>query len=142
MTVTHVMNVFLRMLWLGEGAGSLPIFRSMLSSSECSRLWSAACAQGLVTTKREDIRDTKKALEHFAQQVCGSEEFEAKQVAARGMFWIKDRLDIDGADAATAVACRVKAVQDMWMDHLVEPGASMAVVADLWEFVGPPGDDD
>ena len=80
--VSRAMNVFLRMLWLGEGAGSLPVFRSMLSSSECSRLWSAACAQGLVTTKREDIRDTKKALEKFAQQICGSEEFEAKQVAA------------------------------------------------------------
>ena len=35
----------------------------------------------------------------------------------------------------------MKAVQDMRMDHLVEPGTSMAVVADLWEFVGPPGDD-
>ena len=58
------------------------------------------------------------------------------------MFWIKDRLDVAGADAETAGACRVKAVQDMRMDHLVEPGASMAVAADLWEFVGPPGDDD
>ena len=55
MTVSRVMNVFSRMLWLGEGAGSLPVFRSMLSTSECSRLWSAACAQGLVITKREDI---------------------------------------------------------------------------------------
>ena len=36
----------------------------------------------------------------------------------------------------------MKAVQDMRMDHLVEHGTSMAVVADLWEFVGPPGDDD
>ena len=26
MTVSHVMNVFSRMLWLGEGAGSLPVF--------------------------------------------------------------------------------------------------------------------
>ena len=66
MTVPHVMNVFLRMLWLGEGAGPLPVFRSVLLSSEYSRLRCAACAQGLVTTRREDIRDTKKALEHFA----------------------------------------------------------------------------
>ena len=142
MTVAHVMNIFSRMLWLGEGAGSLPVFRSMLSTDECSRLWSAACAQGLVITKREDVRDTRKALEHFSQQVYGSEEFEAKQVASRGMFLIKGRLDVADADAETAEACRVKAVQDMRMDHLVEPGASMAVVADLWEFVGPPGDDD
>ena len=59
------MNVFFRVLWLGEEAGPVPVFRSMLLSSECSRLWYAACAQGLVTTKREDIRDTKNALEHF-----------------------------------------------------------------------------
>ena len=125
MTISHIMNVFLRMLWLGEGAGSLPVFRSMLSASECIRLWSAACAQGLVTTKREDIRDAKKALEHVAQQVCGSEEFEAKQVVARNVFLIQDRLDIDGAEAGTAEVCRVKSVEDMRMDHLVEAGASM-----------------
>ena len=146
MTVTHVMNVFLRMLWLGEGAGSLPVFRSMLTASECGRLWSAACAQGLVTTKREDVRDTKKALELFAQQVCGSDEFEAKQVAARTMFLLQDRLDKEGAEAPAETAqdseCRVKSVEDMRMDHLVDSGASMAMVADLWEFVGPPGDDD
>ena len=40
--------------------------------SECSRLRSAACAQGLVTTKREDIRDTKMGPEQFVQQVRGS----------------------------------------------------------------------
>ena len=63
MTVSHVMDVFLRILWLGDGAGPLPVFRSRLLQSECSRLWSAACAQGLVTIKREDIRGTKRALE-------------------------------------------------------------------------------
>ena len=99
MTVSHVMNVFLRMLCLGEGEGSLPVFRSMLSSSLCSRLWSAACAQGLVTTKRDDIRDTKKALEQFAQHVRGSEEFEAKQGAVRNMFSVQDKLDTDDAEA-------------------------------------------
>ena len=134
MTVSHVMNVFLRMmLWLGEGAcaGSLPVFRSMLSFSECSRLWSAACAQGLVTTKREDIRDTKKALEHFAQQARGSEEFEAKQGAARNMFLVQDKLDVDDAEAGAAEACRVKSVEDMQMGNLVE--------VLLWCFYGNGG---
>ena len=39
----------------------------MLTASECGRLWSAACAQGLVTTNREEVRDTEKAgaLEPF-----------------------------------------------------------------------------
>ena len=37
----------------------------------------------------------------------------------------------------------MKSVEDnvMYMNHLVEAGASMAMVADLWELVGPPGDD-
>ena len=86
MAVSRVMDVFLRMLWLGEGAGPLPVFRFGLLQSECSRLWSAACTQGLVTTKRVATRGTKRALEHFAQQVRGSAEFEAKQVASRTMF--------------------------------------------------------
>ena len=102
------MNVFSRMLWIGGGAGPLPIFRSMLSTDECSRLWSAAsaCAQGLFITKREDVnvnvRDTRKALDHFSQQVCGSTEFEAKQDASSAMFWIKGRLDVADADAETS----------------------------------------
>ena len=120
----------------------MPVFRSMLTASECGRLWSAACAQGLVTTKREDIRDNKKALELFAQQVCGSDEFAAKQVAARTMFLLQDRLNKEGADAETAEACRVKPAEGMRMDHLVAAGASMAMVAGLCECVGPPGDDD
>ena len=78
MTVSHGMDVFFRILWLGDGAGPLPVFRSRLLKSERIRLWSAACAQGLVTTNREDIRGTKRALEQFAQQVRGSAEFEAK----------------------------------------------------------------
>ena len=104
MMVPRVMNVFSRMLWLGEGAGALPVFRSMLSADECSRLRSASCAQGLAITKRKDAMDTRKALEHFSQQVCGSAEFEAKQDASRIMFWLKGRLDVADADAETAEA--------------------------------------
>ena len=91
--------------------------------------------------KREDIRDTKKALEHFAQQVRGSAEFEAKQSAARIVFSVQDKLATDDKEAEAAEACRVKSVEDMQMDHLVEAGASMAMVPDLLEFVGHPGDD-
>ena len=47
------------------------------------------------------------------------------------MFLLQDRLDKPGADAETAEACRVKSVEDMHMDHLVDAGASMAMVADL-----------
>ena len=106
MMVPRVMNVFSRMLWLGEGAGALPVFRSMLSADECSRLRSASCAQGLAITKRKDAMDTRNALEHFSQQVCGSAEFEAKQDASRIMFWLNDRLDdiVADADAETAEA--------------------------------------
>ena len=141
MTVSHVMDVFLRMMWLGDGAGPLPVFRSRILKSECSRLWSAACAQGLVTAKDEDIRGTKRALEQFAQQVRGSAEFEAKQTAARNMFSVQAELLMPDAEAATADVCRVKSVEDTRMDHLVEVGTTMAMVADLWEFIGPPGDD-
>ena len=71
---------------------TVPVSRSMLLPSECSRLRSSTCAQGLVTTKREDIRDTKKALVQFAQQFRGSAEFEAKQGAARTMLSVQAKL--------------------------------------------------
>ena len=83
----------------------MPLFRSMLLSSESSRLWSAACAQGLVVTKLEDIRDTNKALDCFAKQVRGSAEFEAKQSAARTMFSVQDKLDTDDTEAEAAEVC-------------------------------------
>ena len=109
-----------------SGPCSLPA-----SAADCGHAQQLVLNLGLVTTKREDIRDTKKALELFAQQACGSDEFEAKQVAGISMFLLQDRLDKPGADAETAEACRVKSVEDMHMDHLVDAGASMAMVADL-----------
>ena len=47
------------------------------------------------------------------------------------MFSVQAKLLVPDTEAEAAEVCRVKSVEDMRMDHLVEPGASMAMVADL-----------
>ena len=64
------------------------------------------------------------------------------------MFSVQAKLLVPDTEAEAAEVCRVKSVEDLRpvadgssRGAIVEPGASMAIVADLWEFIGSPGDD-